>query len=234
MHHLFASQTSQHHKTPTHRPIIFHDNTLLGFNYYLSVFYITSASQYYNSAALGDLQVDSMVVERKRSPPRSAYAVPNNTFATTSSAFSRHAAATRSPAKYPGGRTDSPPASAYFSDFVGEQDPQPITPETSSHFAYSTTLRRHSLSHPAGVTSFEELRSVVAEEGPSGLWHRVVAPIKGYFSQGGGQTAEYERVPMQVLKEEKHETPSSRFVYYNVQVSQGLRLWCVIRWCPGT
>ncbi len=161
-----------------------------------------------------------MGVERNYSPPRTSYAIPNNTFATTSSAVSRHAAATRPPPMHQG-RTDSPPASAYFSEFVGEQEPQPITPETSSHFAYSTTLRRHSLSHSTGVTTFGELRTVVAEEGPSGLWQRITAPIRGYLSNGS-HGGDYERLPMQSLKEERHETPSSRFVYLSAQVSESL------------
>ncbi|KAI0302439.1 calcium-transporting ATPase [Multifurca ochricompacta] len=45
-------------------------------------------------------------------------------------------------------RADSPPASAYFSPFVGDgndsMEMQP-TPGAQAHFAYSTTLRRHSI-----------------------------------------------------------------------------------------
>lgn len=70
---------------------------------------------------------------------------------------------------------------------------------------------------------------MVAEEGPSGVWVR----IKGLLKIGGeGQGADYERVPMQVLRDEKQETPSSRFVYYSIPVSTALLLECVYSaWC---
>ncbi|KAI0076400.1 hypothetical protein K474DRAFT_1560332, partial [Panus rudis PR-1116 ss-1] len=68
-------------------------------------------------------------------------------------------------------RSASPPASAYFSTFTGDHhmEPQPNTPEASAHFAYSTTLRRH---HPQHELPIAELRQVVAEEGPKGVWER--------------------------------------------------------------
>ena len=42
-------------------------------------------------------------------------------------------------------RSDTPPASAYFLTKQGDDnsEPQPIVADAGSHFAYSTTLRRH-------------------------------------------------------------------------------------------
>lgn len=50
------------------------------------------------------------------------------------------------PQTYPPPRnTDSPPASAYFATTYGgdNTEPRAIFPDSDSHFAYSTTLRRH-------------------------------------------------------------------------------------------
>ncbi|KAI6029164.1 hypothetical protein BKA83DRAFT_4031260, partial [Pisolithus microcarpus] len=49
-------------------------------------------------------------------------------------------------------RSPSPPASSYFRTVSDLQDgePQP-TPGASTHFAYSTTLRRHHHEHGLGI-----------------------------------------------------------------------------------
>ncbi|KAI0061869.1 Ca-transporting ATPase [Artomyces pyxidatus] len=150
----------------------------------------------------------------ERRPARDITVYPDTTFGASSSTFSRR------PQQQP--RSPSPPASAYFSKFVGdEQEPQ-ASPDAQSHFAYSTTLRRHHpdglglTPHSAGFPAFDSLRSAVAEEGPSGIWDRLVSLVKG--AQGREDTLEngYAPVPK---PEEQQETPSARFALTSVQES---------------
>ncbi|OCH89431.1 calcium-transporting P [Obba rivulosa] len=166
-----------------------------------------------------------MGVERKRSQPQEV-TVPMEDFATSSSsALTRRAlgAGAGSP-YYPYQRTASPPASAYFSTFTGDhhQDLQPTTPDATSHFAYSTTLRRHTVDHlgiPSQATggalpTLGELRTAVATEGPSGLWQRTVGQLIARFSSREG----YETLPTHVQKDEQQgDTPSAKFAHYTVQ-----------------
>ena len=165
-----------------------------------------------------------MGLDRKRSPARDLSIAPETSFSTaaasSSSAFSRHTfnGRTVSGGLQPITRTESPPASAYFSEFAGDDhELQPTTPDASAHFAYSTTLRRHHTDLPLGSAhgpTFNNLRTVV-EEGPGGLWDRLVQMVKAPFTSGGG-AGTYERIS---TKEEKRDTPSARFVYYSIEVS---------------
>lgn len=144
------------------------------------------------------------------------------TAASSSSARSRHGFTNRS-ATLPPQRPDSPPASAYFSDFAGDdtRPPQP-TPDAGSHFAYSTTLRRHhpegplafpQTPHGAALPTFDQLRSVVAEEGPSGLWDKITTTVKSYISS---EPHDYEQLPTR--REESKDTPSARFAHCSAEV----------------
>ena len=166
-----------------------------------------------------------MSMDRKRSPAREVAVAPESfsTAASSSSAFARQPFSGR--AQYASTRTESPPASAYFSEFAGDDnEPQP-TPDASAHFAYSTTLRRHhtldgyggAQGHTAnGVPMFTELRTVVTEEGAGGLWERVTQLVRAPFGGRGGSSGDYERIP---TMEEKKDTPSARFVFYSIEVS---------------
>ncbi|KAK7691917.1 hypothetical protein QCA50_005322 [Cerrena zonata] len=159
-------------------------------------------------------------MERKRSPAQDIgngyHGMTEVSFTTASSSTPASARRTypRSPT-YPPMRSSSPPASAYFSHFTGDHhgEPVPTTPDAGSHFAYSTTLRRHhveqALGHPP---TLGELRSVVAEEGPSGLWERVMQTVRGLFSQEDSK-GEYERLPSQ---KETKDTPSARFAHCSI------------------
>ncbi|KAI0629557.1 calcium-transporting ATPase [Trametes polyzona] len=160
-----------------------------------------------------------MALERKRPPP-SDY----NPNASTSSARARPSANPRSPA-YTNYRSESPPASAYFSHFSGDhhEEPQPTIPDASAHFAYSTTLRRHTLEGPlglphpppgSGITTLGELRNVVETEGAKGLWERTVGRLVAAFTQRD----HYERLP---THREEHpsqkESASARFAHTSIQ-----------------
>lgn len=93
--------------------------------------------------------------------------------------------------------------------------------DASSHFAYSTTLRRHhpdgplafpQTSHGAALPTFDQIRSVVAEEGPTGLWQRTWGTVRSYFPG----SSEYERLPSH--REDTKETPSARYAHYSIEV----------------
>ncbi|ETW74623.1 P-type ATPase [Heterobasidion irregulare TC 32-1] len=118
-------------------------------------------------------------------------------------------------------RTPSPPASAYFSKFVGdEQEPQP-TPDAQAHFAYSTTLRRHHLDGPLNLGTphsstfpgLESLRSAVTDEGPSGLWGRLVKLVTGR----AGQSSENGYTSVPTGEQRQQETPSARYANHTVE-----------------
>ncbi|CAL1711624.1 unnamed protein product [Somion occarium] len=160
-------------------------------------------------------------MERKRSPPNdigNGMSEVSFSTASASSAASSRRTYARSPTYPPPMRPASPPASAYFSHFTGDHhgEPQPNTPDASAHFAYSTTLRRHHVEAPLGIThppTFGELRTVVAEEGTTGLWQRVVQTVRGLFPLEVSR-GEYERLPSQ---KERQITPSARFAHCNIE-----------------
>ena len=155
----------------------------------------------------------------KRSyPPENPYAP---TATTSAAALSRQAVSSRA---YPATRSSSPPASTYFTPFDGGHhvDPQPATPEAGAHFAYSTTLRRHRTEGPLGLGTpgsangfpkLGELRTVVEEEGPSGLWQRTVGMVKGLLSKDEG----YEKLATPMTSVNR-ETPSAIFAHRPVEV----------------
>ncbi|KAI0819205.1 calcium-transporting ATPase [Trametes gibbosa] len=162
-----------------------------------------------------------MALERKRSPP-SDYTGPSASSGSTSSARARSSVNPRSPA-YTNYRSESPPASAYFSHFSGDhhEDPQPTISDAGAHFAYSTTLRRHALEGPlglphpppgSGITTLGELRTVVETEGAQGLWHRTVGRLVSAFTERD----QYERLPTHRDDRQK-ESASARFAHSSIQ-----------------
>jgi len=153
------------------------------------------------------------------------------TATTSASALSRHGASARA-SVYPVNRSSSPPASTYFTPFSGDhhEDPQPASAEASSHFAYSTSLVRHrenslGLPLPAsanGLPKFEDLRTVVENEGPSGLWQRSVDAVKTWLK---GKDDGYDRLPTtQKETKEQKETPSAVFAHHTPEVSSDMPL----------
>lgn len=169
-------------------------------------------------------------MDRKRSPARDVVSSPGSSFATASSssaAYSRHTFTNRSATLPPPRTNASPPASAYFTHFSNDDSHvlEPTIPDASSHFAYSTTLRRHHPEGPlgfpqtprsAGLPNFDEIRNVVAEEGPSGLLQRTIRAFRSYLP-GGEDSHDYEMLPTH--KEEHKDTPSARFAHVSIEVS---------------
>ena len=171
-----------------------------------------------------------MGIERKRSPARQQHyndppAASFTATSSSSSSFARHHTVNiRAATLPPPGRSDSPPASAYFSNFAQDDAyaPRP-TADASAHFAYSTTLRRH---HPEGPLAFpqsppgptfprfDDLRNTIAEEGPTGVWDRFVHFLKEFWP--GGAEAEYQ--PVVTRREERKDTPSARFAHFSAEV----------------
>ena len=134
-----------------------------------------------------------MAIERKRPYPMD---FTSDNPASSSSARARPPTNTRaaSTSTYTHYRTESPPASAYFSHFDGDHhhDPLPSRPDADAHFAYSTTLRRHTLEGPLGlppvspgqgISSLGDLRNVVETEGARGVWDRTVGRGIAAFTQ---------------------------------------------------
>ncbi|KAH9851152.1 calcium-transporting ATPase [Lenzites betulinus] len=164
-----------------------------------------------------------MALERKRSPPND-YAGPSASSGSTSSTRARFSVNPRSPA-YTNYRSESPPASAYFSHFSGDhhEEPQPTSSDTGAHFAYSTTLRRHTLEGPlglphpppgSGITTLGELRTVVEHEGAKGLWDRTVGRLVSAFSERD----QYERLPThRDDRQTQKESASARFAHSSIQ-----------------
>ena len=133
-------------------------------------------------------------------------------YAATTSSSSPHTTR-RLPHHSP--RTSSPPASTYFSPPAGDdQMEMHPTPGAQEHFAYSTTLRRHSLPpalpHGEAFPSRESVRYAV-DQGTAGLWDRLVGIVKG---KNGGSPEENGYIP--VAKTE--QTPSATYSSYHADV----------------
>ncbi|KAF5365950.1 hypothetical protein D9758_006720 [Tetrapyrgos nigripes] len=111
-----------------------------------------------------------------------------------------------------GRRSPSPPASAYFPMLNSDDHLRP-TPDADSHFAYSTTLRRHS--EGTSLTSPEDL---VQEA--SGLWSRIVKIITG-DPQPTSVEQDPENDAQSRLEQLKHEdrknTASAKFAHSSVE-----------------
>ncbi|KZT27144.1 calcium-transporting P [Neolentinus lepideus HHB14362 ss-1] len=120
-------------------------------------------------------------------------------------------------------RSPSPPASAYFSNFGPDHDhdPEP-TPDADSHFAYSTTLRRHqqhsesfSPNTSGSFPTLGSLSSVVSVEGTSGLWKRAVGFVK---SRLGLQEQDLENGYADTArKDSPQETSSGKFAHISAE-----------------
>lgn len=140
----------------------------------------------------------------------------------------------------PDHRAPSPPASSYFPSVSSLQtgEPQP-TPGASTHFAYSTTLRRHQNEGSLGLHL--HLPPKVSDIAPSvtaaGLWQKAVSAVTGQRGQDDALEGGYSLVggrssPPPVHREEKKDTPSARFAHWNVEVS-GVTLPVLVVSCPA-
>ncbi|KAG5642209.1 hypothetical protein DXG03_003400 [Asterophora parasitica] len=125
--------------------------------------------------------------ERKK---RIATAIPLSSVASSSSAAHRQ--------NY--NRSPSPPASAYFPLLSADGRLRP-TPDAGSHFAYSTTLRRHPNEVSAALASPAILAHAVNVEAHS-LWSRAVGAITG-------QRPEHEYTMIEAGRASPQREPSS-------------------------
>src|ERR1700761_7109815 len=106
----------------------------------------------------------------------------------------------RRPSQYPP-RVTSPPSSTFFSAHPeGEHEMQPI-PDAERHFGSSSSFRRHnSISGPlaspnSSFPDFESIRSAVIDQGPSGIWDKLVGLVKGVTHGGSPDQNGYELAP---------------------------------------
>ena len=113
-------------------------------------------------------------------------------------------------------RSPSPPASAYFPLLSADSDARfRPTANAESHFAYSTTLRRHQSEGAAALKSPAGFVAAVNAEACS-LWGRAVNTITGQ------QNNDYQRVEngtAGVSTEEAKDTASAKFAHCAVDVS---------------
>ncbi|KAG2109397.1 uncharacterized protein F5147DRAFT_798654 [Suillus discolor] len=102
---------------------------------------------------------------------------------------------------YPHQRSPSPPASSYFPSVstIQSGEPQP-TPGAATHFAYSTTLRRH---HLEGPILHPDFSGITSSEGLPSLWQKL-----------GERVSQHSR-----LREDrdKRDTPSARFAHWTIE-----------------
>ena len=121
-------------------------------------------------------------------------------------------------------RSPSPPASSYFSEANGNDAPT-ATKNASSHFAYSTTLRRHhgesSLPLHTSVGSGSTLHSLeqLVNKGGTELWDRVVSTVAGrsstdYRVEEGRMNGNANGLAVDNVQ----ETPSSIHAHLSVEV----------------
>ena len=103
----------------------------------------------------------------------------------------------------------TPPSSTFFSSRPDdEHEMQPI-PDAERHFGSSSSFRRHGgASGP--IADLESIRSAVTEQGPSGIWDRLVGLVKG---GGSPEQNGYELAPKAA-----EQTPSAKYASYTAEV----------------
>jgi Ca2+-transporting ATPase len=119
------------------------------------------------------------------------------------------------------GRSESPPASAYFPLLSADSNARlrPM-PDAEAHFAYSTTLRRH----PTELTMASTAQAVNAEA--SSLWSKLISVITGRRRKDDyGERMENGHVITDEPNEVKRDTASARFAHYSVEVCAGF--YCI-------
>ncbi|KAI6043477.1 hypothetical protein EDC04DRAFT_708816 [Pisolithus marmoratus] len=115
-------------------------------------------------------------------------------------------------------RPSSPPASSYFPTVSASQsgEPQPA-PGASTHFAYSTTLRRHHHEHSLSIPLPPKLPPGVTADG---LWQRIVKLVTGRRSYDDGLEDGHvliDRDPQALQRERHRETPAARFAHCSIE-----------------
>lgn len=146
--------------------------------------------------------------ERKK---RTMSAIPLTSVGSTSSSSHRLA--------YQSDRSPSPPASAYFPLLSADSNARlRPTPDAESHFAYSTTLRRHQ-SEASALASPAHLANAVDAEARS-LWSRAVSLVTGqrpehqYAALDNGRAS-----PPTQQRDPQAMTASAQFAHTTPEVS---------------
>ncbi|KAF8058702.1 Ca-transporting ATPase [Lyophyllum atratum] len=144
--------------------------------------------------------------ERKK---RTMSALPLTPVASSSSASRRQ--------MYQPNRSPSPPASAYFPLLSADSHARlRPTPDAESHFAYSTTLRRHQ-SEASALASPAHLANAVNAEA-QGLWSRAVGFVTGQRPENEyGAITENGRVSTPTQREPQTDTASAQFAHTTVE-----------------
>lgn len=152
-----------------------------------------------------------MGYERKKRTLSAFPASQSAMASSSSSAFYRHAFQDHPPP------SPSPPASTYFPHLAADTSARlRPTPDAESHFAYSTTLRRHH-SEGSALTRPSELASALNAEASS-LWSRTVGYVTGQPSSDPQSLESGRGTPSVVRREEPKDTVSARFAHYSVEV----------------
>jgi len=112
-------------------------------------------------------------------------------------------------------RSPSPPASAYFPLLSADANARfRPTPDAESHFAYSTTLRRHQSEGAAALKSPAIFAAAVNAEA-SGLWTRAVNTFTGRETNDRRD----ENGAAGTSGDEVKDTASAKFAHHPVDVS---------------
>ncbi|KAF8161750.1 Ca-transporting ATPase [Mycena galopus ATCC 62051] len=140
--------------------------------------------------------------------------------ASSSSSSTRHAYAY---SMHDSPRSASPPASTYFPLLSGDSGARlRPTPDAESHFAYSTTLRRHQPDGPP-ISPVNIAYAVEAEA--SNLWSRVVSAVSGQTPDRNLEIGRATPPPgtswdgqsTQPLAQEVRDTASARFAHCSIE-----------------
>jgi len=114
-------------------------------------------------------------------------------------------------------RSNTPPASAYFLTTQGgdNSEPQPIVADAGSHFAYSTTLRRHQYGLTSPTTTIQNITH--------GDWQGALDSLsRGAPSRHSLDHPRPNRVPSLPegpgTQRNAPDTPSSKFSHSTVEV----------------
>lgn len=149
----------------------------------------------------------------------------DTTAASSSSSFVRHHAFA---SMHDQPRSASPPASTYFPLLSGDSGARlRPTADAESHFAYSTTLRRHG-ADGSPISPIDIAHAVNAEA--SSLWTRAVSVVTG---QPLETNLENGRVTPPPVQEQLRDTMSARFAHCSIEVSDETNIWVPVWWNAG-
>ncbi|KAH7883388.1 hypothetical protein F5I97DRAFT_1930939 [Phlebopus sp. FC_14] len=121
-------------------------------------------------------------------------------------------------------RSPSPPASSYFPTVSTLDSGEPLpAPGASTHFAYSTTLRRHHAEGSLNLHLPPNFSDITPKVTAEGLWQRALSAVTGKkygqdeALEGGYALVSGRSSPPPGLREEKKDTPSARFAHWSVE-----------------